>query len=97
MLAIPLSPTPAQTLSVLLEGQDCRLNVYQKTTGLFVDVYLANSPVKVAQIARDRVALVRHGYLGFVGDLFFKDLEGADDPFYQGLGTRFVLGYQSTL
>lgn len=97
MLVIPLSPTPSQVVNVLLAGQDVKLNVYQKSTGLFVDVFVAGVALKVAQIARDRVVLVRHEYLGFLGDLFFKDLQGLADPDYTGLGGRFVLGYQSTL
>lgn len=97
MLAIPLAPVPSQTVSVLLAGQDCRLKVYQKTTGVYVDVLLAGVPLVRGAIARDRVPIVRHGYLGFVGDIFFKDLRGAYDPEYSGLGSRFILGYQTTL
>lgn len=97
MLVIPLTPTPSQVVNVLLSGQDCKLNVYQKTTGLFVDVFIGAVAIKTAQLARDRVVLVRHKYLGFIGDLFFKDLQGLDDPEYSGLGSRFILGYQSTL
>lgn len=97
MLVIPLTPTPSQVVNVLLSGQDIKLNVYQKTTGLYVDVFNGNVPLKTAQIARDRTVLIRHEYLGLIGDLFFKDLQGLDDPDYTGLGSRFVLGYQSTL
>lgn len=97
MLAIPVAATPSQTLSVLLNGQDCQFNIYQKTTGLFVDVLLSGAPIVRATLARDRVVIVRHGYLGFLGDIFFKDLRGGNDPEYSGLGTRYILGYQSTL
>lgn len=97
MLAIPVAATPSQTLSVLLAGQDVRLNIYQKTTGLYVDVILAGETLVSAAIARDRVPIIRHGYLGFIGDIFFKDLLGASDPSYSGLGTQFVLGYQTNL
>lgn len=97
MLVIPIAPTPSQTISVLLAGQDVRLNVYQKTTGLYVDVLLSGVPLVVASLARDRVRIIRHGYLGFLGDLFFKDLQGLDDPSYSELGSRFVLGYQTNL
>lgn len=97
MLVIPLKPVPAQVVNVLLSGQDCKLSIYQKTTGLFADISVGTTVLKNAQICRDRVVLIRHEYLGFVGDLFFKDLEGVEDPYYTGLGSRFVLGYQSTL
>lgn len=97
MLVIPVASVPNQTLSVLLSGQDTRLNIYQKTTGLYVDVLLAGVLLVSAAIARDRVPVIRHGYLGFVGDVFFKDLLGASDPTYSGLGSQYVLGYQTGL
>lgn len=97
MLVIPLTATPAQTIKVLLNGQDCKISIYQKTTGLFADVFLAGLRIKTAILARDRVALLQSEYLGFVGDLFFKDLQGSADPEYTGLGTRYVLGYQVAL
>lgn len=97
MLVIPIAAVPNQTLSVLLDGQDTRINIYQKTTGLYVDVLLAGVMLVSASIARDRQTIVRQEYLGFIGDIFFKDLLGGTDPVYPGLGTRYVLGYQTNL
>lgn len=97
MLVVPLSPVPSQFVHVLLDAQDCRISIYQKTTGLYFDLNVGAQPVKVGVICRDRVALIRQSYLGFSGDLFFKDLQGLEDPSYSGLGTRFILGYQRTL
>ena len=37
--------------------------------------------------------IVRNTYLGFVGDLAFYDMQGATDPLYTGLGSRYVLAY----
>lgn len=97
MLVIPLKNTPSQSLHVLLGGQDCKINIYQKTTGLYADVFVANVPIKVAQICKDRTVLIRHKYLGFKGDLFFKDTQGLADPTFDELGGRYVLGYQTTI
>lgn len=97
MLAIPIAATPSQTLTVLLSGQDVRLNIFQKTTGVYVDVMVSGQALVRSVIARDRVPLIRHGYLGFIGDLFFKDIQGASNPEYSGLGSRYVLGYQTTI
>ncbi|VBB10623.1 phage baseplate plug family protein [Burkholderia stabilis] len=93
MLNIPLTANPAQKLSVLLAGQNCQISVYQKTTGLYLDLSVNNAPIKSGIICRDRVLLVRHAYLGFVGDLTFFDTQGVDDPEYSGLGTRWQLVY----
>ncbi len=97
MLVIPLSPEPAQRLKVILAGQDCEIILRQRSTGLFLDLYRAGVAVKLGILCRDRVALLRQKYLGFTGDLFFKDLQGLSDPDYSGLGSRFVLGYQTTI
>jgi hypothetical protein len=93
MLTIPLQATPSQSLSVLLAGQNCQINVYQKSTGMYLDLYVSNSPIITATICLDRVRMVRETYLGFIGDLSFVDTQGASDPVYTGLGSRFVLLY----
>ncbi|WP_432778202.1 hypothetical protein QZL74_14595 [Burkholderia gladioli pv. alliicola] len=93
MQIIPLSAVASQKLSVMLAQQNCQIAVYQKTTGLYLDLQVNNAPIRTAMLCRDRVFLVRFAYLGFVGDLAFFDTQGVDDPDYTGLGTRFQLVY----
>lgn len=88
---IPLSATPAQTLSVYLGAQRCRINVYQRLTGLFVDLYVNDVAVITGVLALNLVKVVREAYRGFAGDIFFLDTQGADDPTYDGLGSRYQL------
>ncbi|WP_027815228.1 phage baseplate plug family protein [Paraburkholderia bannensis] len=93
MLIIPLPAKPWPKLSVLLAGQNCQISVYQKTTGLYLDLSVNNAPIKTGIICRDRVKLIRHAYLGFTGDLAFFDTQGVTDPTYTGLGSRYQLVY----
>lgn len=93
MKSLPISATPSQKLNSVLGGQNCQLKVYQKTTGLYVDVYVNDVPIVQGAIARDRVRIVRHAYLGFVGDLAFVDTQGTSDPQSTGLGSRYSLIY----
>jgi len=93
MKRIPLRPIPSQQFSVLLAGQNCQINVYQKSQGLFLDLMVNNAPIVTAVLCHDRVMLVRGDYTGFAGDLSFVDTQGKDDPSYQGLGKRFRLMY----
>lgn len=93
MLTIPLQATPSQSLSAVLGGQNCQINVYQKSTGMYLDLYVSNSPIITATICLDRVRMVRETYLGFIGDLAFADTQGVSDPVYTGLGTQYVLLY----
>lgn len=96
-VAIPLAATPSQTITTNIGGQRVRLNVYQKRLGLFVDVYADDVLIIGGVIARNMVRIVRQKYLGFVGDLWFYDTQGAADPNYSGLADRFVLLYSDTL
>lgn len=93
MLVIPLAPTPSQHVTTILGSQYVQIDVFQKRTGLFANVYLDNVLVIGGVICQDRNRLVRSEYLGFAGDLAFIDTRGSDDPTYDGLGDRFKLLY----
>jgi hypothetical protein len=93
MLIVPTTATPWKVYPILLAGQNCQINVYQKTTGLYLDLSINDAPVKVGIICRDRVLLIRQVYLGFIGDLSFFDTQGTEDPYYTGLGARWQLVY----
>lgn len=88
---IPLVVAPSQTLNVQLGDQPCRINVRQRRTGLFVDLFVQDRPVFAGVKALDRNKLVRDDYLDFTGDLYFVDTQGANDPSYDGLASRYLL------
>lgn len=92
-LIVPLLTQPAQVLSVTLNNQPCNINIYQRTTGLFVDLGINNTLIIGGVIALDRVKIVRDAYLGFIGDIAFWDSQGTRDPDWTGLNTRYFLGY----
>lgn len=92
---IPVIATPNQTLTSQLAGQACRVNLYQKTTGLYVDLFVNNAPIVQGVIALNGVRIVRDAYRGFSGDLAVCDTAGSQDPSYEGLGNRFQLVYYS--
>jgi hypothetical protein len=93
MLIVPLQPVAAQTVLVTLANQACRINVYQKRTGLYVDLYVSNAEIVTGVIAENANRIVRSAYLGFIGDLAFFDTLGASDPYYTGLGAQYALAY----
>lgn len=92
---IPLNAVPSQVLSVQLGGQSCRIGVRQRRTGLFVDLYVQDTPIALGMKAIDRKFLVRAAYRGFEGDIFFVDTQGENDPSYEGLGSRWQLAWDS--
>lgn len=93
MLIVPLNANPNQTLTVGLNNQACQLDVYQKTGGLFMDVYVNNALIIAGVLCENLNRIVRSLYLGFSGDFVFYDTQGTNDPDYAGLGSRFVLVY----
>jgi hypothetical protein len=91
---IPLSSTGSQSFSILLNQQQCNINVYQLSTGLYCDIAVSGNPIVTTMLCLNLVGLVREAYLGFSGQLFFYDTKGTDDPYFSGLGTRYQLVYQ---
>lgn len=93
MKTIQIAAMPSQSFSSVLGGQNCQIKIYQKSTGVFIDVAVNNTPIISGVICRDRVKLVRQSYLGFIGDLAFCDTQGVSDPEYTGFGSRYRLVY----
>jgi hypothetical protein len=95
MIVVPLQSIPSQTVNVTLATQVCDIHVYQRSTGLYIDLGVADAPVIGGVIAHDRNRIVRSDYLGFIGDLAFVDTQGTQDPDYTGLDARYLLIYFS--
>jgi hypothetical protein len=93
MLVVPTIATPSQRLTARLGGQSCTIDVFQKSTGLFLDLYVNDALVIGGVIALNANRIVRDTYLGFVGDLAFFDTQGVEDPLASGLGVRWFLVY----
>ena len=93
-VVIPLQSEPDQTVQAYLSGQNCTIRVYQRTFGLYVDFYVGNLPIFYGQQAFNMNKIVRNAYYKFIGDIYFFDTDGLVDPFYTGLGSRFVLLYR---
>ncbi len=93
MQVVPLAAMPSQSFTVALGAQQCQISVYQKSTGLFLDLIANGSNVVTAMLCINGVGLVREAYLGFSGQLAFVDTQGSNDPTYDGLGSRYILTY----
>ncbi len=95
MQIIPVQDTAAQTFTINLAGQQCQINLYIRTTGLYCDLYVNNSLIIGGVICENLARIVQNTYLGFLGDLVWLDTQGVDDPASPGLGSRFVFYYLS--
>lgn len=97
MMTIPLLAVPSQKIKTVLANQIVELSIYQVRYGMFMDVTV-NGVLEIGGVVcQDRNRIIRSAYLnvgvGFSGDFAFFDTTGTDDPTYDGLGTRFQLGY----
>lgn len=93
MLLIPLDAVPSQTVDIVLNNQVCTISVYQKSTGLFLDLSVNNALIIGGVLCENANRIVRSAYLGFIGDLAFLDTQGSTDPVYTGFGSRYELLY----
>jgi hypothetical protein len=93
MQQIPLAAVPSQSFGITLDGQNCVLSVYQKTTGLYFDLSVGGSPVTTTVRCLNEARLCQDRQYLFTGDFLFYDAQGDSDPSYTGLGSRFVLIY----
>lgn len=103
MLVIPAQPLPSQVLWCQLAGQSCRIEIAQKSTGMFLNLYVLDQLIIGGVLCEVGNPIVRSAYLGFVGDLAFLDTQpGApslaagvppDQIYFTGLGGRYFLAY----
>lgn len=93
MQIIPVQAVPNQIFSILLGNQSCEIALTTRSTGLYFDLSVNNEPVRNGVICQNVNRLIRYPYLGFLGDFWFIDTQGTDDPVYTGLNSRFLLEY----
>lgn len=93
MFEIPLQSVENQTVTVLLNNQNCQINIYQKSTGVYLDLFKDNNAIVTTRLCVDRVPIVRNRSSGFIGELVFIDEFGSQNPDYLGLGVNYRLYY----
>lgn len=91
MQQIPLAAVPSQSFGITLGGQNCVLSVYQKSTGLYLDLSVGGVPISTTVRCLNEARLCKDRQYLFTGDFLFYDTQGDSDPDYTGLGGRFVL------
>ena len=90
---VPIQSLASQNLNTIINGQLICIDLYQRSTGLFMDVWLKNQRVVAGAICQNANPILHAPYLGLGGDFFFLDLQGNSDPTYDALGSRYILIY----
>lgn len=93
-LLIPTQPVPNQTFDILLNNQATTINLRQMNDqGLFMDVLLNDVQIIGGVLCLNLNVIIRNSYLGYAGDFAWFDNQGTADPYYTGLGSRWLLYY----
>ena len=95
MKKIPLSPVPAQSLKVKLDGQNCEIRIYYRFGSTYLDLICNGAEIQKGAICRNRDYIITIAQSNFSGNLFFLDMLGASDPLYNGFGERWRLFYRA--
>lgn len=96
VVTIPLSALASQTLNIILNQVVYRLDVYQRSTGLYMNVWISDTLTVAGAICQNLNPVMHADYLGIGGDFIFVDTQGSDDPTYDGLGSRYILTFKTT-
>lgn len=93
MRTIPLAQLPLQSFSVVLNERNVNIALRSIDGSLYIDVACEGRAICAGQLCTDRTNLTaRAPQLGFPDlTLWFADLRGTSDPYWQDLGTRFIL------
>ncbi len=90
---VPIKAKPSQTLDVILGGQNVTIVLQTRLGKLYASIAINNRPAVRERVCLDRMPIVNEEYRGFVGELFFMDKAGKENPTYDRIGERFVLMY----
>ncbi len=88
MLQIPISAVTNQTLNVLLNNQNCKINLYFRNSNMYFDLYIQELP-QILGVKCCQSPLIPYIYLTKLlgGNFAFVDNENADSyPIYTKFG-----------
>lgn len=92
---IPLQATPNQRLSVDLGGQNTTFSLATRLGKLYASVAVGNTAIIHSRVCLNNEPIVREAYRGFIGELYFIDLRGGNDPEWAELGSRYLLRWET--
>lgn len=93
MIRIPMQKLPNQTLSIVLDGQNCVINLRQNGDRMYSTLTANDMKVCSGHACLNAEPIPVWGTARFSGKLFFVDTKGKEHPTYEGLGDRFELLY----
>lgn len=93
---IEIQKLPNQSFSVLLNGQECDIQLRQMGHRVYCSLSVEDTPIFKNALCTESAPINGDRALGFDGVLFFVDSKGNASPQWEGLGERWLLYYASS-
>jgi hypothetical protein len=93
MIQIDLAAVPSQDFLADLDGQYCRVWIYQRERRMYLDLAVGSRKVASGRACVHGADVLQYRSPLFRGTLHFHDFYGSAAPQYWGLGARWVLCY----
>ena len=93
MLGIPLSQTPSQAFQIVLNGQDCNIELLTRGERLYMNLAVDGEDVQNGAVCINQVPIIQIPTSRFSGNMMFVDTLGDTNPSWTGLDGRYQLVY----
>lgn len=95
ILFLPVRPEPNQRFSIVLNDQNCTVELFQRYDRLYLNLYVDDTAVVSGVVCLNQQNLIIPTTTKFIGYLYFADTLGNSAPQWEELGTRYELIYAS--
>lgn len=96
MLELPVSAFPNQNFQVILNNQNCTINLYQRKESLYMDLFVGDKEIGRGMICLPTVSIPMFN-TNFIGKIFVVDEwsepKFQEPPKWNGLGDRWKFYY----
>lgn len=96
ILEIPLAPIPHQIVSAVINGQVIQIEVRQAGSSVYTSSSIDGVQITQNLRAVNRGELFPWSTREAQTQIFWRDTQGDADPRFDGLGTRWLLVFEST-
>lgn len=99
MIEIPLSQDPNQELQIILDKQNCTIQVFQRAGHVYLSLKVGNTTIQNGALCIPKTGIIAQPQADFKGQFRIIDSQSQpfnqSDPEYKEFGTRFKLFYLS--
>lgn len=95
MVTVPLSALPSQSFQIVLDDQDCEIDLLLRGDFFYLNLTVNGEVVQQGAIVMEGVSIIQMPNNFFKGSLAVFDTLGEEQPSWEGLGDRWQMVYFS--